>query len=336
MCICVGCKNKKKYGLYCYKHKRYDLVRNNIILINKFTKKTNDYLKKDILNTLENNNINKNNNIQTLKKKELFYLLINDIEYLKKIIKIQRCYLKYLYNSRGYIQNLDNSKNDLDFYTLEPISKIDIKYFCSYIDINNNLWCFDIRSIKQLFNSIEEKKKILNPYNRLEIPIKVNKKFRKLIKKLKKEKVNLEFKEEKIFSNEEKLKRNIVDIFAEISRNGYYMDINWFYELTNFGLKHLYKNLEDIWNYRAQLTIDVKKQISPPNGILYSYSINDIFKINNKYKLRKIIISDLNKIYSNCLDDSYKSLGYMYFIIGLSFVNKKCFDEHSNWISFSI
>ena len=39
MCICVGCKNKKKYGLYCYKHKRYDLVKNNIILINKFTKK---------------------------------------------------------------------------------------------------------------------------------------------------------------------------------------------------------------------------------------------------------------------------------------------------------
>ena len=177
MCICVGCKNKKKYGLYCYKHKRYYLVQNNLIVINKFTNKTNDYLKKDILNTLKKNNINKIDN--KLKKKELFYLLINEMKYLKEIIKIQRCYLKYLYNKRGYIQKLDDSKNNSDFYTLEPISKIDIKYFCSYIDINDNLWCFDIRSINQLFNSIEEKKKLLNPYNRLEVPIKVNKKFRK-------------------------------------------------------------------------------------------------------------------------------------------------------------
>tara|TARA_Y100001958_G_C21241311_1_gene569142 strand:+ start:1438 stop:2448 length:1011 start_codon:yes stop_codon:yes gene_type:complete len=336
MCICVGCKNQKRYGLYCYKHKRYHLVKNNLIIFNKFTKKTNDYLKKDILNTLKkNNNINKINDIKGFKKEQLFDILVSEIEYINKIIKIQRCYLKSLYNTRGYLQNLDDSKNDLDFYTLEPIKKIGIKYFCSYMDKNNNLWCFDIRSFKQLLNSAKEKE-VLNPYNRVEIPLKEKDKFIRLIEKLKIQNVNLEFKEEVVFSKEEELKRNIVDIFSEISRTGYYMDIKWFYELTNYGLKHLYKYLEDIWNYRAQLTVDTKKQISPPNGILYSYPVNHIFKINNKYKLRKIIISDLNKIYSNCLDNGSKSLGYMYFIIGLSFVNKKCYDAHSNWISFSI
>ena len=81
---------------------------------------------------------------------------------------------------------------------------------------------------------------------------------------------------------------------------------------------------------------DVKIKISPPQGILYSTSVKDVFKINDRYKLRMLILNDLNKIYSNCLDDGLKSVGYMYFIIGLSLVNKKCYDAHSDWISYSI
>ena len=121
-----------------------------------------------------------------------------------------------------------------------------------------------------------------------------------------------------------------------MTRVGYFMDVKWFYEITSFGLKHLYKFLEDIWNYRAQLTLDVKKKIAPPNGILYSKSVNDVFRLTNIYDLRNSIITELNYIYSNCTDDGYKSLGYMYFIIGLSQVNKHCFDAHSNWITYSI
>lgn len=332
MCICVGCKYKSSYGLYCYKHKRYHLVKNNEILINKFTKKKGDYLKKDIINTLKLYNTPITNNVK-LNKNDLFTILDSKIDYLKKIIKIQRFYLKYLYNTRGYIKNICESKNDLDFYTLEPINEIDIKYFTSYIE-KYNLWCFDIRSIKQLLNT--KNKEYLNPYNREKIPDKEINKFNKLINKLEKQKIDLQYKEDKIFSKEEELKRNIVDIFAEITRNGYYMDIKWFYELTNYGLKYLYRNLEDIWNYRAQLTIDVKIKISPPQGILYSTSVKDVFKINDRYQLRMLILNDLNKIYSNCLDDGLKSVGYMYFIIGLSLVNKKCYDAHSDWISYSI
>ena len=160
--------------------------------------------------------------------------------------------------------------------------------------------------------------------------------MKSIINKLKKQKISLKYEEEKTYTKEEQLKRIIVDIFSEITRIGYFMDIKWFYELTNYGLKHLYKFLEDIWNYRAQLTLDIKQKISPPNGVLYNKSINDVFKINDRFELRNIIINELNKIYNNCNDNGYKSLGYMYFIIGLSQVNKNCFDAHTSWITYSI
>ena len=42
--IKCGCKNK--YGTYCNKHKREYLVVNDFIIVNKFTNKHSDYLKK--------------------------------------------------------------------------------------------------------------------------------------------------------------------------------------------------------------------------------------------------------------------------------------------------
>jgi len=274
-----------------------------------------------------------NTSLISLRKSELFIILLDTLNIINKIIKIQRFYKNYLYYSKGSgLKNINESKNHEDFYTLDSIKKIELKYFMSYKDDNDNIWCFDIRSFKQLL----DKNKLNNPYSREIIPDKEINRITKVLNRLEKQNVSLVYEEDHIYSNEEQLKRIVVDIFSEMTRVGYYMDVKWFYELTSFGLKHLYKFLEDIWNYRAQLTLDVKKKIAPPNGILYSTAVNDVFRLTNIYDLRNSIITELNYIYSNCTDDGCKSLGYMYFIIGLSQVNKNCFDAHSNWITYSI
>ena len=54
------CGRKKCYGEYCCKHKREHLVQNNFINIHNFTDKPSDYLKNDIISTLN-----------TLDKKEI-------------------------------------------------------------------------------------------------------------------------------------------------------------------------------------------------------------------------------------------------------------------------
>ena len=59
MCILSSChlKGNKDYGEYCKKHRNNYLVNNGIIVFERFTYKESDYLKKDIINTIENFNI---------------------------------------------------------------------------------------------------------------------------------------------------------------------------------------------------------------------------------------------------------------------------------------
>ena len=51
-----------------------------------------------------------------------------------------------------------------------------------------------------------------------------------------------------------------------------YCHPEWFLHLTINYLKRLYRNLEDLWNYRLQLTNDVKSRICPPNGLAFTTS----------------------------------------------------------------
>ena len=44
----------------------------------------------------------------------------------------------------------------------------------------------------------------------------------------------------------------------------------------------------------TMMDVDTKKQISPPNGILYSYPVNHVFKINDKYKKYIKILTELS------------------------------------------
>ena len=48
----IKCSKKNKYGDYCCKHKRNHLIQNDFIIFNNFTNKPSDYLKDDIVKTL--------------------------------------------------------------------------------------------------------------------------------------------------------------------------------------------------------------------------------------------------------------------------------------------
>ena len=91
----------------------------------------------------------------------------------------------------------------------------------------------------------------------------------------------------------------------------------------------MYRELEDIWNYRAQLSFEVKSRIAPPNGALFIYPINYIHNITSKNELLSIILNEIKKlimlliIMINNWD--------MYFVIGLGGVSKECF-ESNPWL----
>ena len=78
------------------------------------------------------------------------------------------------------------------------------------------------------------------------------------------------------------VKQKFVDLFAQIEYSGYSCDVNWILDLNVVKLKRLYRELEDIWNYRASLSHQVKQDIVPPNGQLFVMPVIDYNSYNSK------------------------------------------------------
>ena len=64
--------------------------------------------------------------------------------------------------------------------------------------------------------------------------------------------------------------------------------------ISSIELKHLYKELEDIWNYRSQLSQQMKRNICPPNADIFNtpidYILSVLVHLMNISKTHKIVI----------------------------------------------
>ena len=91
----------------------------------------------------------------------------------------------------------------------------------------------------------------------------------------------------------------MVKVFHKFDMLDNYTDHLWFKNLSMIQLKKLYKECEDIWNYRAGLTQEAKK-ILVHNGIAFPHSIHKIIGMSDnhgtKLKLQSIILSEFEKL----------------------------------------
>ena len=99
-------------------------------------------------------------------------------------------------------------------------------------------------------------------------------------------------------------------------------------DLTRDKLIKLYRNLEDIWNYRASLDIYTKRSMIPPHGRLFKMT-NETLNTLSRYDLLSMILNEVIKFESG----SDFKLGYLFFIIALGIVNRECYHTHQ-WLSF--
>lgn len=325
------CKGKCKYGKYCYKHRNMYLLNDGIISKERFTYKMSDYNVADIKYTLSRlGNIHKK-----CKKEEYFKLLIetfktND-EYM--IIKCQSYIRRYLIQKNSIkgpgFYNRNICKNTEDFYFMTDINDILDIYFFSYMDDENNVWYFDIRSFKKLLDHKPE-----NPYTRKIIPQNIIDNALKYIEILKSKNINVDIDTISHNNRKDITKQRCVDLFSNISQYGYDTNIDWLYKCNTYNLKKLYKGLEDIWNYRAFLDPITKSRIVPPNGIVYGTSVRTVYEMENKYDIIDLIVSETNR-FENATNESDKRLGYMYFLIGLSEVCHECMIANS-WTMYAL
>jgi hypothetical protein len=340
MCIFDGCNSKNKYGEYCYKHRINYLCKDKCIIIENFTNKESDYLKNDIINTILKIDP-KTPTITSKSKKDLFKMLSNIVDDFKKyetkdidiIVKLQKKIKRRIDNKVNILRGpgFKNHKicnNDTDFYSYDSIDDINQKYFYSYKDVSDFVWFFDIRSLNKL---IEMKQP--NPYTMKDLPSHVLEEVNKLNERLKLNKSDELIDTKNIKKTRKQIiKQKTIDLFADIDGTGYYCQPEWYLNLSRNYLKRLYKNMEDLWNYRLQLTNEIKSEICPPNGLNFTTRVSDVMRYNSKEDLQELILNDIIK-FTNATTEENKKLGYMYFIVGLGSVSRDCLETHQ-WLAY--
>lgn len=295
----------------------------------KLITKTNQFIYlKQLKHTLKKLNlscIGKKSELQT--RLSTFY---NKFKYyennLENVIKVQRLVKTYLglKNGPGFI-NKELCINDEDFYTFETKYEIKALYFFSIKDSNGKIFFFDIRSLEKLLNCNRN----INPYTTEIISNENIDKIKNRLNVVKKDKKYKPFETQKL-TNEQQYNNRVLSIFQKIdlldvAAGG--CDTNWFNNLTVNGLKNMYKGLEDIWNYRADLSDDKKKEIVPERQ-MFKLKVQYIWNLPNNTKtkifIRKILLDEIEALISSASNDESKKTGAYFVLTALTDVSIDC------------
>lgn len=253
----------------------------------------------------------------------------NLIERLNIFFKENYSALQFQRHFRGYLIRLffslkneygkytNECSNSSDFYDLENIEDIKTLNRYLYIDNNNVKYIFKITSLIEYFRTGNTK----NPYNRQ----KFNGSMMESIYKITRLNNILDIipyeeeEEEKYLSDYDKIKMKSIDLFQDINLLGNYSEFEWFLNLTRVQTYRFIRELEDIWNYRSQITDDIKKLIYPPTGNPF---INEqIDRYDDIIVLKLTSLNIINKLVNTASDDSNKSLGAIYVLSALTLVS---------------
>jgi len=261
-------------------------------------------------------------------KPQLHSRLYSFLYFSSYIIKIQKVFRGYLvgkYKSLHgpAIMERKICTNSDDFVSMEPVEEINFHQFISYKDIDGFVYGFDINSLHNLF--LKSSDDLKNPYNRNKIPDNVFKNIRSLIRlgKILKIDINLKFEDDtKHLSSEKTIELKAVSLFQNIDALGNYSNANWFLTLNRNQLIKFIRELMDIWNYRAQLPVETKRNICPPIGDPFrSLSIQYVNTEQNLWNIKKVLLDIVDKLVNSGVDRDSKALGAYYVLGALTLVN---------------
>ena len=308
--ILPSLNSKKKSSNFIYKQQLCKSLTALNISYNKLDKK--EQLQEQLFNIF-----NKINAVDTPK-------MVKTIDNLKKSLRNKIKERKMLIYGPGYIDK-SLCKNTEDFYSMETIEDTPDCYFFSTKDMHDNIWFFDIRSFKKLID-----KKSDNPYTRAPFDDFTKNVFYKRVEFMKKNKLSLIYPQEKEeiknLTPQQKIQNKLLNIFGEIDSLNVVASgtrLEWFNNLNIIQLKKFYKVLEDVWNYRAELTL-IQKQEIVPNNVMFSTSVNFLFALSDKIKIQNIILNEMEKLVKSSPNENHRHTGAYYILISLTEVSYQC------------
>jgi len=261
-------------------------------------------------------------------KSQLTSRIYSYLYFSSYIIRVQKIFRGYLVKKYKMLHgpaslNRKLCTNNSDFISMEPVEEINFHQFISYKDIDDFIYGFDITSIHNLF--LKSNNEIRNPYNRNIIPEFVFKNIRSLIRisRILKIGINLKFEDDtKNLSNQKTIELRALSLFQTIDRLGNYTNSSWFLSLNRIEIIKFTRELMDIFNYRAQLTIETKRKICPPFGDPFrGLSIPYIHTEPNLWNVKKVLLDIMEKFVNSGVDNDSKSLGAYYVLGALTLVN---------------
>ena len=261
-------------------------------------------------------------------KNELVNRLYNYLRFTFFVSKIQKVWKNHLQKEvkrlrgPGYL-NINKCVNDTDFLTMENLKDIAINKFISYSDNDGKIYGFDINSLYKLYQNNKEKDNIENPYTRSILPKLLKNNIDKLI-------IYSSFFNETIINNEEKedisiekkLELRAISLFQKIDLLGNLTNHMWYWNLGRISLVKFIRTALDIWVYRADLPIQIKKEICPPVGDPFRGIVqHNRLAIMPIDELREKSLNIIDNLISRGINDASKSLGANYVLCALTLVS---------------
>jgi hypothetical protein len=210
---------------------------------------------------------------------------------------------------RGWdIRRRSKPNNVEDCGTLENLLEVRIEYYIEYQDATDSLWYgFDIRTLE----SILESKHPVNPYNTKDL-----KSNEKLMACYSHKKSFLLENNRKMshdspkLTEEQRFSQFAIRVFQKFDELGQYTDTEWFTTLSLEQLKQFYHLANDMFDYRAQLTNEMKKNIVK-NGLIFHNFKSTIskFRIIHTRILQVEILCEMERVIDEAVDKEFKILG---------------------------
>lgn len=243
-------------------------------------------------------------------------------------IKIQKLWRNHFIRSYNKTvgpsyRKFELSNNIDDFLTTEKIKDIDYYYYFSFRDKDNFIYTFHLVSIISLLDKNIKK----NPYNRSDFDetliccLRKRMRYNKILKKTQ------EFQNYK--SEPTSINDRVNHLFHHMDQLGNYTSSSWFNHLRMQDLRIFIFELYEIWNYRAQLSMEIKEMICPPRGNPFSaLPRNFITNYNNPRMfysnsfLKSAALNIMEKLAYSAHNDTNKNMGVLYILSALTLVSE--------------
>lgn len=234
--------------------------------------------------------------------------------------------------------DLSLSTNANDFFTYAPIEEIEKIHLFSFLDSNDKqIYVCDVRSIHLLIHYAKiEGNKPQNPYTRNMIHFDIVKKVYKHIDYCMRHSYSYEYEPLRPPTPEQSFRMKVVDVFTLINELNYYSTPEWFLTLDLSRQKRFYRELYELWNFRAGLTAVQKNTIVPGySSKVFKHTIHYVNNMTTLEDIRKFNLHQIKCLISSASLEGDKSTGAMYVLTALTVVNNQAREAYP-WLYESI